>query len=74
MTRSYRTKQKETPWWLTEVEICGTCGHAFAYQTEFYCGFCDRAVCAICIEQTAAMELICQDCIASPEIELEVSF
>ena len=36
------------PWWLADPsEICLSCNHGYAYQTEFYCVECDAAVCPI---------------------------
>jgi len=74
-TRSIKKKPRRQPsWWLAdEGGICSACGHPYAYQTESYCAACDAAVCAICVQRTITLEMICPGCAVSETLFVEVS-
>jgi hypothetical protein len=63
MVRSGRTREpRETPWWLTVDSVCPSCHQHYAYQTHSYCVVCDQAICSICFQVTASVELTCAGC------------
>jgi len=52
-----------SPWWLIETgEICCACGQQYARGTEIYCDACDGSVCAICVQQTETLAVVCPGC------------
>lgn len=42
---------------------CGFCLQSYRLEHEVRCAFCDRPVCPLCVERTAArVELTCPEC------------
>jgi hypothetical protein len=61
-----RRAKHQTPWWLEQgTESCSNCNHTYAHRTEVFCFDCDGPVCAVCVQQTVTLELVCPSCLTN---------
>lgn len=50
-------------WWKSGgSERCDFCLHVYAYEMEYRCAACDRAVCPCCVVVKQRDILLCPEC------------
>lgn len=62
---AYRRTRHETlvaRWWLGGSETCGFCHGVYAYELEYRCCDCDRALCPNCATLRSQGQCVCPEC------------